>query len=312
MDERECGYCFESKPVSDKWRGRRCPECARAARQDHYQRTGKHRPGRLRNYGQRAEIAGVLQGATSWVTCSACRQMRHYRPRPDGKGVGWRSLVCPSCVSEYMAAYRAAKKDKGGKAGPCSKCGQEGEYRHGNRCASCVRKHHAEYMRSRRKAGKGGLVHILAHSKICGKCRQRCRESGQWDGDTCPNCRKSAAKKGRQNLRARMVDAGEWRCTGCNQVQPVDDGGKGWSGQKCPGCQRAHTREYQRRRYNEVLKHDKEFRAKKLQRSRAYEKRRTLRRPSSPAGGGGRCQAGNGPQTPGNAVVVPPGAGNEP
>ena len=85
--------------------------CLTVKRREWAERTRRHVPGRQRNYRQRAEIKGVLGGKGSWVTCSKCGIMKRYQPRPSGKGgkggKGWKSLMCPSCTSEYMAAYRA-------------------------------------------------------------------------------------------------------------------------------------------------------------------------------------------------------------
>ena len=278
---RDCGleklYIADGKGA-DAWKGRRCPECAKAERKRQYDTSGKHVPGRQRNFRQHREIKGVLSGANFWVTCSACRQMKRYQPRPSGKGgIGWRGLQCADCSNAYARQYRAARQAEGPRSGPCSKCGQEGPLENGRQCKSCFRAHQAAYVQGRRGKGKDGWrVHLPAHSRRCKRCRNRCRVAGWWRGSLCPDCcqrdDRAGAKKYRQNLRAQMISAGEWLCSACKEIQPVEDGAKGWQSQKCPEC----AREYQRARYHEKLKHNPEYRARKLQRSRSYETRRAL------------------------------------
>ena len=283
---RQCRVCLLERPCRP---GRRqCKDCATNARKARYDASTKHVTGRRRNYRQRAEIKGVLSGATSWVSCTQCSQMRLFKPRPDGKGgKGWRGFQCADCSRKYMAAYRAKEKAEGVTSGPCSGCGVVGEYRQGRRCADCVKGAAAAYQRSRRAVGKGKPVYQQAHSKICQRCNQRCRESGYWQGDTCPLCVKKTAKsdgkKRRAELREKMIQAGEWECHQCHQVQPVEDGGRGWNSQKCPAC----SRKYQRQRYHEKLKHNPEYRRKKLKRSRAYDRKRAAARKAEIRGAGG-------------------------
>ena len=283
---RECRICGLEKECR---KGRReCKDCAREIRREHTHRSGKHIEGRQRNHRQRREIQGVLDGKNSWVTCSECRQMKRFQPTASGKGKGWRSLVCPDCTAQYMAEWRAAKQAEWPRFGPCSKCGAEGEYANGLQCKACFRAHQNDYSQTRRKGGKDGWrVYLPAHSRICKRCRNRCRIAGFWRGETCPVCcqkdDKATAKRYRKELRERMVSAGEWTCSQCHQVQPVEDGAKGWLGQKCPPCSRA----YQRQRYHQKLKHNPEYRRKKLAASRAYEQHRSLARKEAESGGAG-------------------------
>ena len=274
---RECRTCGLEKPCRS---GRRqCVDCEAQARKAWAERSGKHVPGRQRNYRQRREIAAVPVGESRPVSCTSCGIMRWFQKLPNGKGKGWRGLQCPDCSNEYARQHRAKQKEQGKGYGKCSKCGVEAEYANGNQCSDCVRSRNAAYQRQRRKEGKGGGVHLPAHSRICGKCRQRCRVGGVWRvADVCPPCWKKAesvrAKGKRAELKARMVSAGAWRCQQCEQTKPVDEKATGWAGQKCPPCQR----EYQRARYNEKLKHDPGYRRKKLARSREYEARRAQHR----------------------------------
>lgn len=175
---RDCGleklYIADGRGP-DRWHGLRCPECANAERKRLYDASGKHVPGRKRFYRQRAEIAAVQDGNSHWVTCSQCMQMKRYQPKASGKGgVGWRSLKCPDCSNSYARQWKATYQKP--SSGICSECGAVGEYRQGNRCADCVRRHNAAYLRERRAAGKN---YVAAHSsKICRKCRQRCPVAG--------------------------------------------------------------------------------------------------------------------------------------
>ena len=270
---RTCGLEGECRP--GRWQ---CKSCDALARKEWVERTGRHVTGRRRNWRQHAEVQGVENGKTSWVTCSTCGQLKRYRPRPSGTGgVGWKALQCPDCTATKAREWRAAQKAEEPRSGPCSKCGQEGPYENGNQCRACFRAHAAEYVKERRAEGKGKPVTIPAHSKICGKCKQRCRVAGEWRGDVCPLCWKKAesirAKRKRKELKQRMVNAGEWRCRQCGQVQPVDRTAKGWQGQKCPPCSRARARA----RYHEVDKTNPDYQRKKKARHRRDYQRRLAR-----------------------------------
>ena len=273
---RECRICGLEKPCRP---GRRqCKDCDAAYRREWAERTRRHVPGRQRNYRQHAEIEGVLDGNNSWVTCSTCRQMKLYKPKANGKGgKGWKALQCADCTAAAAREFRAAKKEQPTSSGVCSKCGKTGPYENGRQCKPCFRSHGAAYQRTRRADGKGKPVEIPAHSRICGKCHNRCRIAGVWQGDTCPVCWKKAesirAKKKRAELKSRMTSAGEWTCNECHAVKPVEDGAKGWQGQKCPECQRAKARA----RYHEVLKDNPEYKRKKKARHRRDYERRKFR-----------------------------------
>ena len=279
MGTRQCRDCGLEKlwiadgKGADRWHGRRCPECARAERKRLYDASGKHVPGRQRKYRQHAEVNAVLNGTTAWVTCSRCKQMKLFKPNAKGDGVGWRNLVCPDCSNQYVRQWKADKQAEGARSGVCSKCGQEGEYRQGKRCAGCVRAHNAAHLRTRRADGKTGRQYLPAHStRVCKACKNRCRVAGTWVDGNCPPCVKRTQKSNRKELRQRMVKAGEWECSGCHQVQPVEDGGKGWQGQKCPPCHRAHVNAYQRKRY-QTLKDDPDFIKAKRRRYRDHYQR---------------------------------------
>ena len=242
---RECRVCGLERECR---KGRRvCVLCERIQQKHWIARTRRHVPGRRRNWRQHAEIKGVIDGKTSWVTCSKCKVMKLYRPRLDGKGgIGWRGLQCADCTAAAAREWRAAQKQQAPRSGPCSKCGVQGEYENGIQCKACFRAHAAAYMRQLRADGREAPKALPAHSRICGKCRNRCRVAGVWKGDTCPPCWKKAesirAKKKRQDLKRRMVSAGEWECSECHQVKPVDEEATGWAGQKCPPCQRLRQR----------------------------------------------------------------------
>ena len=269
---RECRICgLEKECEPGRWQ---CTDCRVAANRQRNHATGRHKPGRQRNFRQHAEIQGVLDGKNSWVTCSKCETMKRYQPKANGKGGrGWKSLVCADCSNALMAEFRAARKAEGARSGVCSNCGAVGEFEDGLQCKACVRARGAAYLRERRAAGKGERVFFQAHSKVCRKCAQRCRVAGFWEGDICPPCVKSRSKRNRLKLRARMIRAGEWQCSACQTIQPVDAKATGWAGQRCPPCHRAQANEYQRQRYEE-LKKDKGFVESKRKRYREWYHRK--------------------------------------
>lgn len=96
-----------------------------------------------------------------------------------------------------------------------------------------------------------------------------------------------------------MVKAREWQCSTCGQLQPVDDGGRGWAGEKCPPCQRVASSAYQQKRYQQK-KNDKKFVESKRARYREWYHRQ--KGESAPAG---VLQGAQAAPTPTIAPVVP-------
>ena len=268
---RECAYCGLEKLCLPK--RRQCRDCATIARREYSHRTGEHVPGRKPHYRQLAEVKGVIDGVTSWVTCSKCRLLKPYHLRSDGKGAkGWRGLTCPDCSNAQARRYAAQAKENGPKSGPCSKCGAEGEYANGRQCGNCYRAQRNSYARQRREKGKGRRTDAPAYRpgqepvKVCSGCRQRKAHVGKWIANRCPECVKESNAKSRAKLKQRMVEAGKWECSECREIHPVDAHRTGWMAQRCPVCTRARDRA-----------RDKGQRAKTAR--RAYQRRKAAPKP---------------------------------
>ena len=247
---RECRTCGLEKPCPPN--RRQCRDCNSAQHLEWSHRTGKHRPGRQAYYRQHAEIRGAKEGATSWVSCRKCGLMKLYRLRSDGKGgKGWKRLACPDCSNAAAREYTAKRKAEGVRSGLCSKCHQEKPYHNGRQCRECFNAQRNAY---RRATGKGKRQPMPTYTpgrepfKRCSGCRKSKLHTGQWSANQCPACVKASNKKSRAALRQRMIEAGEWECVTCHQVQTVEDGARGWMSAKCPECTREMDRARKRRK----------------------------------------------------------------
>ena len=245
---RVCKECEDEKPfIPSEWHGRLCRPCDVRLKRERNNARKKHTPGRRRNWRQRAEIAAVLTGNSSWVTCTSCGLMQTYRPKANGKGGrGWRNLKCPKCVSVKGKERREVLKAQPTRSGPCSVCGQEGEYREGRRCVNCVRQWRNAYMRGRNRALPVPPKYIPNREeyKACGSCKKRkvYIDGRGWYGTTCGDCRKRFRRKAEANRKAKIA---EWRATAapvqCQKCGAVKLYGKGWSYETCDTCTRAYS-----------------------------------------------------------------------